>query len=402
MPSCTNNSTITGVILNTEDVVSGRRLSFKQDTSKNWNSGISAGDVIRFDVDQTQYTKSIANPNYGGSFDLSNAEVVGIVEEISQDISGVTYATIVTHGLMNYPGLLTIVSGISASAGGDGGTDVFFLNPETPGGITFEVQPGLGYIAKPVLQLCPTSDGRYNSIVVNYIGYETAESESYTVSNSEFTVGQLRIVDSAATVPTGWIDSSTSQFLSITEYPTAYDLYGTDYGGKETLTVNGSSSFVSSLLNSYIRPINPTTAKGIGTYSQIVSVDTVNNKVVVEHSSTGFTLWKNTYTQYELKDTVSSIKKITVTNGELTHFKTPVLQTNINVFAGNDQQVVNFTTKTLLRVKPDTRVSYLPDSAVFNSIEVSGTLSTANVPDVDTKIVNLETRIQALEQILGI
>jgi hypothetical protein len=401
MSSCTNNSIISGILVASSDASNGKRLAFKQDTSKNWDSTVAAGDVIRYDVATGKFTQSIANPNYGGTLNLSQAEVVGVVESISQT-SGVTYATVVTHGLMNYPNLLAIISGISGSAGGAGGTDIFFLSPTVLGGITFEFMEETGYIVKPVLQVCPTSDELYNSVVVNYIGYESSAAENYTVRTSSSNIGAIQTVDSDSPVPDGWVDTSTPQVLSIATYSESYDIYGTDYGSYEQLTINGSYSFVSALSQQSIRPINPTTGKGIGSFAFIRSVDTSNNTIVLDHITPQEELWNSNYTTYELQTPVLGLNRVAVTSGQITHFKTPKLSTNIEASAGTSNQVSAFSTKTLLRVKPDTTVSYLPDSAIFNSIEVSDTLSTPNVADVDAKLVALEARIQTLEQILGI
>jgi hypothetical protein len=399
--TCTNNSTISGILVSQADANNGKRLSFKQDTSKNWSSSIASGDVIRFDVDATRFVSSVADPNFFGSFDLSNAEVVGVVESFSYE-SGTTYATVVTHGLMNYPNLLTNISGICGSAGGDGGTDVLFLSPTTPGGITYSIDPGMGYIAKPVLQVCPVSSGDYNSVVINYLGYETAEAQSFTIRKNESGVGDIKIVDSSTTTPDGWINSSEGQYLSVDDYSDAFEIYRTNYGAIEQLSVNGSSSFVSGLINKMVRPVLNTTGKGVGTFGEVISVDTVNNTITVQYNSKGFSLWKSSYSKYELDQPIGTTKTIAITDGSLTHFKTPALQTNINVVAGNENEIVNFNTKTLLRVKGDTVVSYLPDSAIFNSIQVSGTLKTQNVTDVDSTLLDLQSRIATLEQILGI
>jgi hypothetical protein len=390
------------MLVTSTDTISGKRLSFKQDTSKNWDSTIAAGNVIRYDVANSKFTQSIANPYYGTSLNLSQAEVVGVVESIAQATSGVTYATIVTHGLMNYPNLLSIISGISGTEGGAGGTDIFFLSPTVLGGVTFEFIEETGYIVKPVLQVCPTSDDLYNSLVINYLGYESSAAENYTVTRSTSNIGSIQTVDSNSNVPDGWVDTSTPQVLSVTTYSDAYNIYGTDYGSYEQLSVNGSYSFVSALAQQSIRPISPTTGKGVGAYAFVTSVDTANNTIVLDHITQQEELWNSTYTTYELQVPVLGLNRVTVTSGQITHFKTPKLSTNIEANAGTSNQISTFNTKTLLRVKADTTVSYLPDSAIFNSIEVSDTLSTPNVADVDAKLVALEARIQALEQILGI
>lgn len=401
MPSCTNNSIISGIIVGSVDSISGRRLSFQQQTDTNWDPTIVAGNVIRYDVDANKFTQSIANPNYLDPADLSLAEVVGIVESISLT-DGITYATVVTHGLINYPNLMSTIAGISATEGGAGGTDIFFLSPTVLGGITYGLVEENGYIVKPILQVCPVSGGDYNSIVVNYIGYEASSSADAALKSSESNIGELRIVDSKTVVPDGWIDTSSPEFLSITEYADAYATYGNSYGTREKLYVNGSYSFVAALAQKSIRPINPQTNKGIGLYSSIVSVDTTDNSIIVEHTDTNPTLWKSDYTVYQISEAVLGLSKVAVTSGAIIEFKTPQIQTNIQATSNVKDQLSTFTTKTLIRVKKDTVVSYLPQYISFANATVKGVLATPNFVNVDSKLVSLESRIQALEQILGI
>ena len=403
MPSCTNNSIISGIIVGSVDSINGKRLSFKQQTDTNWDLTIVAGNVIRYDVDAGIFTQSIADPNYNGTdpADLSLAEVVGIVESIALT-DGITYATVVTHGLINYPNLMTTIAGISATSGGDGGTDIFFLSPDVLGGITYGLTEQYGYIVKPILQVCPVSGGDYNSIVVNYIGYESSASNDATFRSSESNIGQMIIVDSKTVVPDGWIDTSSPEFLSITEYAEAYATYGNSYGTREKLYVNGSYSFVAALAQKSIRPINPQTNKGIGSYSTIVSVDTTDNSVIVEHTDTNAKLWKSDYTVYQISEAVLGLSKVAVTSGAIIEFKTPQIQTNIQATVSTTDQLSTFTTKTLIRVKKDTVVSYLPQYISFANATVKGVLATPNFVNVDSTLVSLESRIQALEQILGI
>ena len=401
MPSCTNNSIISGIIVGSVDSINGRRLSFKQQTDTNWDPTIVAGNVIRYDVDANKFTQSIANPNYLDPADLSLAEVVGIVESISLT-DGITYATVVTHGLINYPNLMSTIAGISASEGGDGGTDIFFLSPDVLGGITYGLTETQGYIVKPILQVCPVSSGDYNSIVVNYIGYESTISADAGLRSSESNIGELRIVDSKTVVPDGWIDTSSPEFLSITEYAEAYATYGNSYGTREKLYVNGSYSFVAALAQKSIRAINPQTNKGVGSYSSIVSVDTTDNSVIVEHTDANAELWKSDYTVYQISEAVLGLSKVAVTSGAVTEFKTPQIQTNIQATVNTTDQLSTFTTKTLIRVKKDTVVSYLPQYISFANATVQGVLATPSFVNVDSTLVSLESRIQALEQILGI
>jgi hypothetical protein len=404
MTSCTNNSIISAAFIPSTDASNGRRLSFQQKTNTNWDSTIQAGDVIRFDVDQGIFTHSIADPYINGDLDLSLAEVVGIVEQFQQ-INGVTHATIVTHGLINYPGLT-----FNGSEGGAGGTDVFFLSPGVSGGITASIEESRGYVVKPVLQVCPVSDTQYNAVVVNYLGYESSESETATLRLSESTVGDIKVVDAKAELPRGWIEGSVPQYLPISSYSEAYQIYSTTYGGYEELTVNGTSSFVSSLLNASIRPIDPVTGRGVQNFFKVISVDVNTNKIVTEHSTSKHEYWKPQYTQYEILNTAApstpgqrpTSVRLSVTSGQVTHFKTPKIETNLVVNSGNEDQLLNFDTKTLLRVRRDTSAAYLPEQITFTNVDVTGTISTQNVNDVDAKLVALETRIVALEQALGL
>jgi hypothetical protein len=301
---------------------------------------------------------------------------------------------------MNYPGLTATIAGISASSGGIGGTDIFFLSPTAPGGITFEIPEGSGYIAKPVLQVCPTSDENYNSVVINYLGYETSQSAEFTMSNSEGTVGELRLISPYSDVPSGWIDSATSSFLSVSEYADAYAVYGTSFGSKESLTISASSSFVAALAgtpNLSVRPIDPDTGLGFGSYSVIESVDTGLNTITVQNGASA-NLWESSIKQYQLSQKVSNIEKVSVETGVLTHFKTPAISTNVIVNSGQ----VNTPYKNILRVKPDSRASYLPTNVIFNNVTITGTMGTENITNIDTKLVDLETRILELESRLGI
>ena len=396
--SCTNNSVISAVFGGSAgDATSGRRLSFTMGvTATTWDETIVAGDVIRYDVDQSKYVKSVADPLYYESLDLSNAEVVGIVESISQT-SGVTYATVVTHGLMNYRGLQ-----IDGSLGGAGGTDIYFLSPTTPGGITFSIEEQRGHIVKPVLQVSPVTGTIYNSIVINYLGYESSETETSTLRIGESTIGDIKIVDANAEIPSGWIDTSSPAYLSVGEYQQAYATYGTKYGSLEQITVNGTSSFVSALTGASIRPINPNTGKSTAAYAKVISVDTNNNRLTIEHTSNQKVLWSSQFTVYEISQNVLGTNKVAVTSGAVTHFKPPKITTNLDAKVGTENQVLPFQTKTLLRVKRDTGSAYLPQSISFTDAEINGVLSTENVANVDSKLVDLETRIAALEQKLGI
>jgi hypothetical protein len=55
-----------------------------------------------------------------------------------------------------------------------------------------------------------------------------------------------------------------------------------------------------------------------------------------------------------------------------------------------------------LRVKRDTSAAYLPEQILFTNVDVGGVIKTKNISDLDQKLVEIETRIVALEQALGL
>ena len=137
--------------------------------------GVTAGDVIRYDV-VAQKSDGTANPSYNmftkAQGDLSsNAEVVGVIETIENNV-----ANVVLSGQIKFPTARFAtadyepVGAVGSAGGASGGNDVYFLSAATAGGIQ-NLAPNIGgQIAKPVLQF--VGDGVFNAHVVNYIGYQ--------------------------------------------------------------------------------------------------------------------------------------------------------------------------------------------------------------------------------------
>lgn len=428
--TCINNSVVSGLILTSsvdanslEAVNSGRRLAFLQNTSVNWDSAIIAGDVIRYDVDDAIFTRSIADPTYDNN-GLSNAEVVGIVESIDK-IQGITYATIVVHGLMNYPGLTATIEGICASSGGVGGTDIFFLSPNIPGGITAELFEGSGLIAKPVLQVCPTSDEKYNSIVINYLGYETSNPADFTIATSEGSITEIKILPKFSSVagdfitspiPDGWIDCSIVNWLPVLEYSKLYNIIGRKEGFREKITVS-SDSFLLSTWNDILLSGGSVKIKPVGTAPPtpsvpIISIDVINSQIIIEHPPNSSVTPREQlpiadiiyYSYTTLYNEEVSSGQLSTVAGEILEFRVPIISlgSQVLLFGGNTTGDIPWFGKIIMRVKDDTRVSYLPDEVTLKNVTISGTLKTANQTDVDSELISLSNRISALENILGI
>lgn len=156
MPSCSNSSNISSAInsLNITQGSAGSRFFVQIDKVL----GITAGDVIRWDVPTGGWTGSKANTP-------ENAEVFGIIESYNSttekfnvvmsgsiSLSGSNFATIPTD-----------------PTGGGGGNDIYFLSGMTAGKLQNLAPDNVDHIIKPVYQVAP--HGSYSGTVVNYSGY---------------------------------------------------------------------------------------------------------------------------------------------------------------------------------------------------------------------------------------
>lgn len=117
--------------------------------------GLTAGDVIRYDVLLGGYTRAAATS-------LSNSEVFGIVEGVNVDGS----LNVVTYGSITYPSNRLInLDGVNY-----GGNDIYFLSDTQPGRLQNIPPSVVGKIVKPVYQRAPHGTA-FTGTVVNYVGY---------------------------------------------------------------------------------------------------------------------------------------------------------------------------------------------------------------------------------------
>lgn len=132
---------------------------------ESYDSGLVAGDVIRYNPNIQKYIRAIATDNV-------KAEVFGIVENIDQD------------GTMNVVlnGSITLESNrfINNNGTNSGGNDIYFLSSTTPGYLTNAGATGLNNIIKPLYYNSP--HGKYTGLVRNYLGFKNtavATTESF-------------------------------------------------------------------------------------------------------------------------------------------------------------------------------------------------------------------------------
>jgi hypothetical protein len=199
MPSCSSSSNIMSAITSVNlNSIGSRILAQIPLSSSDYTieSGITAGDVIRYDVtddSNKQYKRSLADGP-------ENAEVVGVVESIDDDSLNV-----VIFGQINFPGEFTNATPAGTPEGASGGNDIYFLSPTVAGGIQNIAPFEQTQVVKPVLQKMDA--GANNAVVLNYIGYSIGGEIAATSSTDEF-IGTIQTIveeDGPETIPPNYI-----------------------------------------------------------------------------------------------------------------------------------------------------------------------------------------------------
>ena len=235
-------------------------------------AGTTAGDVLRngFSGATSFYFRA-------GATSAAAARVFGVVESI-QDKS----ANVVLQGLINYPS--TLISGAPTS-------ENFFLSAATAGKIQSYAPAPAGQISKKVLQ--QTTVGSFNATVIGASDFESGANvgEVQASKTSDAPVGTvlpyLSVTGSTATIPEGWVDGSTMQYLSVSEYDEYNTQFGDIFGFEETLTLSfPTSEFAAGLVGKQVATDQPHLNKhDRSTGGAIVTnVDTANNKLTIRQN----------------------------------------------------------------------------------------------------------------------
>jgi hypothetical protein len=386
MSSCTNSSNIqsslvTQVIREEGD---GKRVAFKISTADaGITSGVTLGSVIRYDVALDSYELSSADA-------AAKAEVIGIVESI---VGGVY--TVVASGLINYPNINSVINrydagcatGDPATGGDEGGADIFFLSDNCPGKLQLLEPTTSGRIVKPVMQRVAV--GSYNGIVLNYIGYEVADSAT-TDSTSIMPASSIYYAPPSVNI-TGFIDASEPQIVSTQSYPDLYDALKTNYGPyEETLTLQSPSVNLNTLINSTATQKNSYNATDIA--GKVVSADNSNNKITIRKDS------NQSKTDLTRKVSIGSFK-FSATASTVSAFTVPsVPKQVINYTSSEGTKAVTLT--PYMRAKTDVTSVFIPDIVQLSKLTCDN-ITTGGIT-VGTKLGDLETRLQNIERRVGI
>lgn len=328
-------------------------------------TGVTLGDVIRYDATTSGYTLSIASTE-------EKSEVVGVVESITP-----TGSTVVVSGSVKYPSyrLQNVVYG------GDGGVDVLFLSDNIAGGLTGTINLSQGgeKIVKPVIQIAP--HGIYNGIVVNYIGYKTGNQAAAAEQSAVLGVGAVMYGLPGSAPGPNWADASADLTLSATQYPELYSVYSSTCNFIERVIITpvaGSPSITSTY------PPNGTQVW------QTSGASKINEGTVIDRdtSAGAVHILKTAGTSL-----MSSSKSVFINENPYTLMSSQVYQfvvpqiTSTGAPTQNGQTFVPY-----IKLYESTSVS-VPDALTIQSLTVSGNTQIGNITDLQAKIVDIDTKL---------
>ena len=390
MPSCSSSSNIMSAITSVNlNSIGSRILAQIPLSSSDYTieSGITAGDAIRYDVtddSNKQYKRSLADGP-------ENAEVVGVVESIDDDSLNV-----VIFGQINFPGEFTNATPAGTPEGASGGNDIYFLSPTVAGGIQNIAPFQQTQVVKPVLQKMDA--GANNAVVLNYIGYSIGGEIAATSSTDEF-IGTIQTIveeDGPETIPPNYIVvSGGSQSLKVSEYPDAYTYFGKRFGYVEEVTLSGLNVTQSLVAQSAKQKDGRS-----DTYTgRIISVDTSANTITVNRTSS------QTQADTSLEMTIDG-NTYTVASTEVKEFTVPRIVPTTQYRFDVDGSQVEVNTKTILKVKNIQGVT-IPTKLSVTDLEVTNKLTTNTasadtLDDINATVNSINTELTSVKTKLGL
>ncbi len=369
MPSCSTSSNITSLINNISVTQGGSRLVVPVN-----GTGLTSGQVIRYDIATTGYTASKADNS-------ANAEVFGVIEDYNSSTG--KYDAVI-YGSINYP---TAKLADMGSAGGSGGNDIYFLSGTTAGVLQNLAPENLDHIVKPIYQAAP--HGSYTGVVVNYLGYKISGEVAASSLDGE-SVGALQTIIGDSTFDDGYVDASLSHELAVVDYPEFYDVFSTTYGFIEKLTVSTSETVPGSVTS------EKTVTQSSSSYSGKVSTVDYANKIIYVSRPANASL-ASTNKKVNIAGT-----QTTITNAEVYAVYTPKIRISepLVIQTNDGSNPVTQTIKVGIKVKPtQSRVS-IPTTISANTINTTTLLLGPSGDNVSTVLSNILSRLTTIENTL--
>jgi hypothetical protein len=370
MASCSNSSNIQASINTLSVTQGGSRLL----VSIPYVSGLTLGQVVRYDVATSGYTASRADA-------AETSEVFGVVE--SYDSTSNKFNTVI-YGSINVSSSNLADMG---SGGGSGGNDIYFLSGVTAGKLQNLAPTNVNHIVKPVYQISP--HGSYTGVIVNYLGYRIGGEIQASFEN-DTNLGSLQTLLGDSDFEIGFLDASISHELPISDYPEFYEKFEKQFGFVEKITVSETipGSITANL------SVKQTTSSYSGT---IASVDYANKYIYVLRKPN--TDLASTSKQISIVTTSSTVK-LTPTATSVYSVYTPVINLSqpIAVY-GKDGSNVSLTqnVRVGIKVKPQGVQVSVPTNVTTASLKATELKIGVAEDDLETLLDDFETRIAAIE-----
>lgn len=375
---CSSSSNIKSTATFINVTQGGSRLMLSI-ASANCAAGVTAGDVIRYSVPDTQYVKSKADA-------LANSEVVGIVESKSG-----TSLNVVIYGSINLPASsIETTTPSSDTTSGGGGNDIYFLSATTSGKVRVIAPIGQTDIIKPIYQVAPHGNSAYTGIVMNYIGYKIGgDVQAYLQGGFDGGVGTVSTVISGAgtdnQLPTYYADASMSHVLPISEYPTFWNRYVKSFGYYDIVETTQAS-----LSTNIGKPI---VAKvGSGNYSGTIKGTVSTNGYLVERPPNGVT--GNPGDKIIINNVTHTIRYTTENYAAITPI---IISPTTTIITGGGIPISNRIV-TGIKVAGDGTTLTVPQSITITSVTTDALIVGASGGyDLDTTVQDLTNRVAVLE-----
>lgn len=376
MASCSNSSNIQSSFNALSVVQGGSRLL--ADVTR--VSGLTIGNVIRYDVLSSGFTGSKAN-------DAPSSEVFGVIE--SFDASQNKFS-VVLYGSIN---LASSALADMGSSGGSGGSDIYFLSGTTAGTLQNLAPTSINHIIKPVYQAAP--HGSFSGVVMNYLGYKIGGEVESVLEDSE--LGNIQIVVGDNQFSQGYVDGSISQQLPIADFSEFYSKFGTQYGYIEKITLNDA-------IGGSVQ-VNMTATQPTSTYTGTITGIESGNKVLYLYRAPGTSLASiNKNLVIATSSTTSVTFNAPLVSAEVYAVYSPTITLSQPlVITGNSgTDVVTQKQSVGIKVKPQGVTVNVPRSVTVTSLTASNIALGITWADVGTTLTNFESRIRVLEGKFGI
>lgn len=369
MPSCSNSSNISSSLNAFTVVQGGSRLA----TEIKRVSGLTFGNVIRYDVISAGYTAAKAD-------DAASSEVFGVIEGYN---SATDNFDVVIYGSINLSS--SALYAIDGTTGGSGGNDIYFLSGTTAGVLQNLAPTNLNHIIKPVYQAAP--HGSFSGVVMNYLGYRIGGDIEASLKDTE--LGNVQIIIGSDQFQNGYVDAKISHELPVADYPEFYERFNLVYGYTEGVSVQ-------QVIGGAVVPGQEVFQAG-NSVGVVSMVDYADKKLYIKKKPNTSLVSLNS--NITVRTSGTTVAVFTPVSTAVYAVYTPIvrLPQPLILTANDGTVVITQLVSVGIKVKPQGIKVSVPDNITISSIIVDSIALGITWADLGTKIADFEARITALE-----